>query len=146
RLLRRAPVTAPPAQATLPAAALHHAGSLPPRAASPLRRVAVRLLVDADDDRHAPAVRGGHDRLHPGRDPLRGARPGGGASRVRELPLAGADAASRGPDAAPGRPARRLGARRRRAGGGARLPPPLHGGRGGRPPASPRPPQRPTTR
>ena len=44
-------------------------GSLPVRAPSSLRRLVLRLLGDADDDRHAPGVRPRHHRLHPGRHP-----------------------------------------------------------------------------
>ena len=55
---------------------------VPARAAPALRRLVLRLLGHPDDDRHPPRVRRRHHRLHPGRDPARGARPGGGV-RVR---------------------------------------------------------------
>ena len=51
-----------------------------------------------------------HHRLHPDRDPLRGARPGRGAPRVCELPRARADAGSHDP--AQGVPGRSDGIRR----------------------------------
>ena len=49
-------------------AALPHAAVLQIRAASDLSRFHHRVLGGADHDRRTPAVRGGHHRLHPGRD------------------------------------------------------------------------------
>jgi protein-S-isoprenylcysteine O-methyltransferase Ste14 len=52
-----------------------------------LRRLALRLLDDADDDDGAPALLGRHDRLHPRGDPVRGARPRARARRkLRAVP------------------------------------------------------------
>ena len=50
--------------------------ALPLRASSAVRRLVLRLLGDADHDGRAPGVRDRHDRVHPDRDPARGARPG----------------------------------------------------------------------
>ncbi len=71
---------------------VRHAGALPLRAPPALRRLVLRLLGDADHDRDAPGVRARHERLHPDRDPARGARPDRCAPRVRGLPPQRADA------------------------------------------------------
>ncbi len=79
------------------AAHLRHAGSLSPRAAPALCRMAVRVLGDADDDAHAPAVRGRDDGVHPGGDPVRGARPDRRPSRICGLQAPCPDDASHSP-------------------------------------------------
>ena len=50
-----------------------HAWSIPSDQASPVSRMVFRVLGDADDDGHPPAVRGDDHGLHPGRDSVRGA-------------------------------------------------------------------------
>ena len=92
RPVRPAPGVAAARRQALPAAAVRHAGALPLRAPSAVRRLVLRLLGDADHDRHAPGVRDRHDRLHPDRDPARGARPDRCAPRVRGVPPPRADA------------------------------------------------------
>ena len=83
---------------------------VPHGAPSAVRRLVLRVLVHADDDGHAPVLRGDDDGVHPDRDPARGARPHARAPRVRGVPRARADA-----DPVPA-PSRSLGAAWRRSG------------------------------
>ncbi len=52
------------------AAPVHHAEPVSRRPPSTVRRLAARLLGDADHDGDAPALRRGDDGVHPDRDPL----------------------------------------------------------------------------
>ena len=87
----------------VPATRLRHSGSVPPRAASALRRLAARLLGDADDDGGAPPLRGHDHGLHPDRDPARGAGPRRGPRReLRRVPAQRPDAGAPSPGDAAG--------------------------------------------
>ena len=63
------------------AAEVRHARTLQAGAPSAVPGLAVRVLGHADHDGHAPAVRLHDHGLHPGGDPVRGARSGGCAGR-----------------------------------------------------------------
>ena len=102
---------------------LRNPRSLPAGASSAVRRLALRVLDDADDDGRAPGVRGGDQRLHPARDPVRGARHGARVRRdLRGLPAPRADAgAVHGPSTSLGAGRGRIATAR----SGAPLPPPI---------------------
>src|SRR5262245_35406034 len=78
------------------------ARAVPAGPAPALHRLVHRVLGRPDDDRRPPAVCGGDDGVHPGGDPLGGARPRRRPPGVRRLPPPGADA----PAPVAGRPSR----------------------------------------
>ncbi len=72
---------------------LRDARPVPAGASSALRGLVLRLLDDADDDAGAPGVRDRDERVHPARDPVRGARHGARVrGDLRGLPAPRADA------------------------------------------------------